>query len=173
MSDLTDFREGKDAFFKSGDGSPLTPEQRRAFHALNYYAENPALSLVIQPEVQRELETVEIELSAGEPTDYVRWAKIPFVVAGEAAKLSVFKDEETGAIFLPFADATARGGETYGGGRYLEVEELEDGRLLVDFNYAYNPYCAYNDRWACPLPPPENRLTVRIEAGERAFHEEK
>jgi uncharacterized protein (DUF1684 family) len=73
-----------------------------------------------------------------------------------------------GDLFLPLRDATS-GDETYGAGRYLEPLMLDDGRVLVDFNYLYNPYCAYNDAWSCPLPPRENWLTVPIRAGEKAF----
>jgi uncharacterized protein (DUF1684 family) len=75
------------------------------------------------------------------------------------------------AFFLPFADSMA-GSETYPAGRYLEVEELPGGNFLVDFNQAYNPYCAYNEQWSCPLTPAENRLKVPIRAGEKIFHEE-
>jgi hypothetical protein len=71
-----------------------------------------------------------------------------------------------GGYFLPFMDATS-GDETYGAGRYLEIEPLPGGKLLVDFNMAYNPYCAYNEYWSCPIPPKENRLSVPIEAGEK------
>jgi uncharacterized protein (DUF1684 family) len=71
--------------------------------------------------------------------------------------------------FLPFSDATAPA-ETYGAGRYLEPEDLGGDKLVLDFNLAYNPYCAYNERWSCPLPPAANRLKVRIEAGEKKFH---
>ena len=69
---------------------------------------------------------------------------------------------------MPVGDATS-GNDTCGAGRYLDVEELPDGKLVVDFNYAYNPYCAYNDSWSCPLTPPENRLTVALRAGEQTF----
>ncbi|NJO82052.1 MAG: DUF1684 domain-containing protein [Blastochloris sp.] len=75
---------------------------------------------------------------------------------------------QQGGLLLPFADALA-GSETYGAGRYLEPELLDDGRVLIDFNRAYNPYCAYNDGWSCPLTPAENRLSVAIRAGERIF----
>jgi uncharacterized protein (DUF1684 family) len=71
--------------------------------------------------------------------------------------------------FLPFADALA-GVETYGAGRYLEPEPVGDGQFVVDFNLAYNPYCAYNDDWSCPITPRENRLTVPIRAGEKLYH---
>ncbi len=71
-------------------------------------------------------------------------------------------------FFLPFADALA-GDETYGAGRYLEPEPAGDDRLLIDFNLAYNPYCAYNPNWSCPITPAENRLKVAIRAGEKVF----
>ena len=70
--------------------------------------------------------------------------------------------------FLPFADALA-GTETYGAGRYLDPEAIGDGRFLLDFNLAYNPYCAYNEQWSCPITPRDNRLAVPIRAGERLF----
>jgi len=72
-------------------------------------------------------------------------------------------------LFIPFRDATS-GKDTYGAGRYVEAEPLGKGRYLLDFNRAYNPYCAYNDDWRCPLPPAENWLTVAIRAGEKSFH---
>ena len=72
---------------------------------------------------------------------------------------------------MPFVDALA-GRETYGAGRYVEPERLDDGKLLVDFNQAYNPYCAYNANWSCPLPPRENRLQVPIRAGEKIYSQE-
>ena len=83
----------------------------------------------------------------------------------------IYRDPQDGALFLPFRDTTS-GAESYGAGRYLEVEPTDDGKLRVDFNYAYSPYCAYcayNDRWSCPIPPAENRLGVAIRAGERSF----
>jgi hypothetical protein len=99
---------------------------------------------------------------------YERVGKIRFTVDGEPAELTVFRNEH--GYFLPFADALA-GQETYGAGRYLEPEVLPDGRLHVDFNYAYNPYCAYNELYSCPITPPENRLQVPIRAGEKIYQE--
>jgi uncharacterized protein len=91
-------------------------------------------------------------------------------VQGQEAVLQVYLPVEGGNYFIPFVDGTAPA-ETYGAGRYVEPEDLGDGRLHLDFNLAYNPYCAYNDFWSCPLPPALNRLKVRIEAGEKKFHE--
>jgi hypothetical protein len=90
-------------------------------------------------------------------------------VEGQEAALQVYESvDQPGSFFIPFVDATAPE-ETYGAGRYLEPEEVHRDELLLDFNFAYNPYCAYNDRWSCPFPPPENRLKVRVEAGEKSF----
>ena len=90
-----------------------------------------------------------------------------FEVEGEVAELTIFANDH--GYFLPFADSLA-GQETYGAGRYLEPIPIPGGKVLVDFNLAYNPYCAYNDRWSCPLTPPENRLKLPIRAGEKVFH---
>jgi uncharacterized protein (DUF1684 family) len=97
---------------------------------------------------------------------YNKLGVIRFNVAGETAELTVYFNEY--GLFLPFVDSLA-GELTYGAGRYLEPIELPDGRLLVDFNLAYNPYCAYNDLYSCPLTPWENRLKAPIRAGEKIF----
>ena len=169
MSALSEFRAAKDDFFRSDHDSPLQPQQQREFEGLSYYDEDATLSLGIAPAPFDEQAVIEMQTSTGEVASYLRWARISFEVAGEAAELTIFKDVQSSSLFLPFQDANA-GGETYGAGRYLDVEE-HDGRLHVDFNYAYNPYCAYNEQWSCPIPPAENRLTVAIRAGERSFDE--
>jgi uncharacterized protein (DUF1684 family) len=112
---------------------------------------------------------VMMSTSTGSVQPYLKYGQFTFEVAGEQARLQVYQDPEQGYFFLPFVDATA--GETYEAGRYLEIEPGQDGEFLIDFNYAYNPYCAYNPNWACPIPPKENRLIVRIEAGERKYHD--
>jgi hypothetical protein len=92
-------------------------------------------------------------------------------VNGQEVTLQVYESEDNpGEYFLPFLDATAPL-ETYGGGRYLEPERVGEDKLLVDFNLAYNPWCVYGDEWSCPFPPAENRLNVRIEAGEKKFEQ--
>ena len=84
------------------------------------------------------------------------------------AQLAIYKGKEQEDLFLPFRDATS-GNETYGAGRYLEPEELSTGEIVVDFNLAYNPFCAYSENYSCPLPPFENHLKVPIRAGEKAL----
>lgn len=169
MSQLDAFRAAKDRFFKEHPQSPLTEEQRAAFAGLRYFPERPELRLALPVEPFADESTIVMQTSTGDAQEYRRLGRLRFTVDGQEAILTLFADE-AGGLFLPFADALA-GQETYGAGRYLEPEPLADGRVLLDFNLAYNPYCAYNDEWSCPLTPPENRLRLAIRAGERLFHE--
>jgi hypothetical protein len=170
MSELTDFRKAKDAFFKNDHQAPLDAEQRRTFSGLNYYPENPGLRFDLALEKVEKPARIVMPTSTGDEQEYFHVGQVRFEVEGQAAVLQVYVTAAGGDYFIPFVDATAPA-ETYGGGRYLEPEEAGGGRLGMDFNRAYNPYCAYNDRWSCPLPPRENRLAVRIEAGEKKFHD--
>jgi uncharacterized protein (DUF1684 family) len=169
MSQLAAFRTARDRFFKEHPQSPLTPEQRDSFAGLRYFPENPALRLALPVELFERPSTIVVQTSTGDAQSYRRLGRLHFTVDAQELSLTLFADE-AGGLFLPFADALA-GGETYGAGRYLEPEPLGDGRVLVDFNLAYNPYCAYNDDWSCPITPPENRLAVAIRAGEQVFIE--
>ena len=168
MSELIEFRKSKDHFIGHDPHSPLTKEQKQDFHGLKYYDENAALSLVIAPEEFDTQDAIEMQTSTGDVAAFVRWGKISFEVEDQPTQLTIYKDADGGEFFLPFGDATS-GSETYGAGRYLDVEALPDGRMLVEFNYAYNPYCAYNENWSCPLTPLENRIKVPIRAGEKNF----
>ncbi len=154
--------------FRSDPHSLLTAEQKRSFAGLKYFDPEPALHLLIDVERFPEVEDVDVQTSSGVVQRYERFGRFRFSVDGQEAVLTVYRGEH--GYFLPFADSLA-GTETYGAGRYLEPEELPDGRFAVDFNLAYNPYCAYNEHWSCPLTPPENRLRVPIRAGERLFEE--
>jgi uncharacterized protein (DUF1684 family) len=113
-------------------------------------------------------EAIEIQTSTGDGRIYVRFGRFKFSVDGQEAELTIYETEQ--GYFLPFVDSLA-GTETYPAGRYLDPEPLTGNRFLVDFNLAYNPYCAYNEAWSCPLTPFENRLKVPIRAGEKLFHE--
>jgi uncharacterized protein (DUF1684 family) len=171
MSELKTFRQRKDEFFGHDPHSPLLPEQKDGFDGLSYFDENPDLRFVLDLEVFDEHERVTMQTSTGSPADYLRWGKIAFRVGDQEAALTVFVAINGGGYFLPFMDAT-NGVDTYGAGRYLEIDPQADGSFVVDFNMAYNPYCAYNPMWTCPIPPKENRLSVPIEAGEKAFEKE-
>jgi uncharacterized protein (DUF1684 family) len=168
MDDLERLRCEKDEFFRTNPSSPLTPAQRQSFVALRYFPPNPDFRLTLEVEEFPVPDTVRMQTTTGEVQSYERFGRIRFEVDGQEATLTLYHNEY--GFFLPFADSLA-GKETYGAGRYLEPEQLPDGRLLVDFNLAYNPYCAYNEHWSCPITPAENRLKVPIRAGERLFEE--
>jgi uncharacterized protein len=164
MNQIQSMRHQKDNFFETSPHSPLTEKQKSSFEGLSYFPITPGLDLTLELEPYEKTETVQIQTNTGEVQTYDRFGKISFLVGEESAELTIFRNAH--GYFLPFADSLA-GKITYGAGRYLEPEELEDGRLRVDFNQAYNPYCAYNANWSCPITPAENRLKVPIEAGEK------
>jgi uncharacterized protein (DUF1684 family) len=168
MTDLDLFRHEKDDFFRHDPQSPLTPPQRRDFAGLRYFDEDPSLRLTVDVERFPKPETIRMQTSTGDISEYERYGRFRFAHDGQEAALTIFRNEL--GYFLPFADSLA-GQETYGAGRYLEPEELPDSRFLVDFNLAYNPYCAYNEHWSCPITPAENRLKIPIRAGEKVYEE--
>lgn len=167
MTELDDFRKEKDDYFGRHPQSPLTPEQRRDFKGLNYFPENDSLRLEVQIEPFEDQQPMTMQTSTGGAQEYVRFGKFKFQVDGQDAELTIYQANY--GFFLPFVDSLA-GKETYPAGRYLEPEPLPGNRFLVDFNIAYNPYCAYNEMWSCPITPAENRLKVPIRAGEKLFH---
>lgn len=169
MSDLAQMRKMKDDFFKTHVQSPLSAEQKRTFTGLNYFPENEALRFTLELEPYDMPEPIQMQTSKGELRDFLKVGQIRFPVNGQETLLQVYESKDNpGEYFVPFVDATAPQ-ETYGAGRYLEPEHSGANTLLVDFNAAYNPYCVYGDKWSCPIPPAENRLQVRIEAGEKNY----
>lgn len=166
MSELIEFRKAKDHFFKVSPNSPLEPSQQQAFSGIPYYDEDPDLRYELNVEKFNSKETVNIQTSTDEYAEYISWGKISFSLHGEECTLTLFKQKGTEGFFLPFADGTTRI-ETYSSGRYLDVNVLANGQILLDFNLAYNPNCAYNQQWSCPITPPENRIKPPVRAGEK------
>jgi hypothetical protein len=168
MSELSEYRTQKDEYFRRHPQSPLMPEQRMGFVGLQYFPENEALRLEVVVEPLQDQQPMEMQTSTGGVQSYTRHGTFRFQVEGEEAQLTIFRSEN--GYFLPFVDSLA-GEETYPAGRYLEPEALPGNRFYVDFNLAYNPFCAYNEMWSCPITPPENRLKVPVRAGEKLFSE--
>jgi uncharacterized protein (DUF1684 family) len=171
------FRLEREALFRTHPQSALDPEQKEHFTGLPYFPYNPALRLCVQVDPAPDSEVVEVQLQEDGITRLKRFGKVNFELQGQRLELSLFWVlGYGGGIFLPFRDATAPE-ETYGGGRYLldTVKGadlgMEGGRLVLDFNYAYNPSCAYNPRWHCPLAPRENWLGIVLRAGELRYPE--
>jgi uncharacterized protein len=167
---LTWFRAEKDTLFRTHPQSPIPVSERANFQGLPYWPYDPAMRVSAQfVPAERAL--------AGQAEDFSfsRIGDLRFELKGEACKLVAFWiDGYAGGLFVPFKDATS-GHETYGAGRYaLDTiksadlgSDLARGTVILDFNYAYHPSCAYDPRWICPLAPPDSRLTIPIQAGER------
>lgn len=170
-----EFRTARDKLFREHPQSPLTPKQRTAFPGLAYYPYDPAWRIVGTLDFDVPRESFQVELPEG-MLRYTRIARARFATPAGDGELGVFWIEGYGGgLFLPFRDAT-NGRETYGGGRYLydtiKGADLGAGpgdEIVLDFNYAYNPSCAYSPQWVCPLAPPENALPFPVEAGEKAL----
>jgi uncharacterized protein len=166
------WREVRDELFRSHPQSPLLEGARPGFRGVDYFPYDPELRVLAELE-PAESESLVIAGSAGSTVRFSRFGRVAFELAGERRSLELYWLEGYGGgIFVPFGDAT-NGVESYGPGRYVldSVKGadlgMEEGRLVLDFNFAYNPSCSYDPRWACPLCPPPNRLPVLIRAGER------
>ena len=168
------WKAAKDALFRA-PGSPLLPSQQAAFDGLSFFPYDSTLAFAVTLDPALGRDTLRLATSTGEPREVIRFGTFSFLLGERRHRLTVFqpteRDPASGQplrLFLPLADATSGRG-TYAGGRYLDLDAAADGRYVLDFNYAYNPYCVYNPRYSCPLPPAENRLTAPVRAGERAF----
>ncbi|MCI0711039.1 MAG: DUF1684 domain-containing protein [Chloroflexi bacterium] len=159
-------RHQKDYFFKNHPHSPLTAAQKAKFTSLEYYPVDESLNLQIEIEEFPDKPQLQMQTSTGDVRTYLKWGRFQFDVGSDTAELTIYYSPEMDHYFLPFMDATS-GNETYSAGRYIDPEYLGNGQFHIDFNLAYSPYCAYNANWSCPIPPAENRLKVRIEAGEK------
>jgi len=175
---LQRFRKERDDLFASHPQSAFDEEQKRRFRGLRYFAYNPAMRFSVEVNTDVAPKRQSVAMDAQESMTMTTIGQLSFVVDGEPVTLSLYwLDMYGGGLFLPFRDATCPQ-ESYGGGRYLfdtikgstpvpVSDEHGWRRIILDFNYAYNPSCAYNDRWVCPLAPAENALPVAIRAGEK------
>lgn len=163
--ELLEYRAAKDEFFKHDHHSPIVDQS--AFSGLRYFSPDPAYRFTVPP-TPSDGATIEVQTSDGQVRAYRRSATVTLETPGSIVELTLFTTEGAHGFFVPFRDTTS-GSDTYGAGRYLDVEPNEDGTVTIDFNLAYNPFCAYSDAYSCPLPPAENWLRVPIAAGEKDF----
>ena len=175
-ADLKHYRDSVDQQFASGEGSILLKEDRVHFEGLDYFEADEKFKVSIWVELIENGEPFEMQTSTDRLPVYVPYAKLHFELDGESHALTAYQNltymrmpDHEDDLFIPFNDLT-NGVESYGGGRYLEVtkDDIESG--FLDFNYCFNPYCSYNPNYSCPIPPEENMLNVRIEAGVKKWH---
>lgn len=163
-------RKTKDAMLAGASDSPIPADKRSAFLPLSYYPVDPAYEVPARFEeaAPGSRPQMEMQTSTGQPRRMERVGILRFTLQGQRMQLSAFVEagEPPDRLFVPFADQTT-GQDTYKAGRYLEIPRSSTGIYTVDFNRAFNPYCYYNPTYDCPFPPRENRLAIRIEAGEK------
>lgn len=152
------------------DDTPLAPESRAAFRGLSWWPIDPRFRAEGVKLTRHAPTSGDLPATGEDAVRLVEVGTFAFELLGQPARLLAYEpapgEADEAYILIPFRDATS-GSETYGGGRYLDVEPNADDAYDLDFNRAYHPYCAFDDAWACVLPPPQNRLAQRVEAGER------
>ena len=151
--------------------SPFHQKEAVKFEGLSFFDIDPEFRVKARIKKLNSPEPLSIQMSNGETAEYFKYATARFSLQGEEQVLTLMKSRDfydESWLFLPFYDETSAL-ESYGGGRYLNLEYHDEKEIYIDFNLAYNPYCAYNDNYLCPIPPAENRITVRIAAGERNY----
>jgi uncharacterized protein len=162
-------REKTTTFMRTSSDSPFADT---TFTALNYFPPNPAYKVTAHLHRIEDGETLQIATTDGGREAYTRYAYAEFTVKEQDFRLLILRSVgDKQELFIPFADETS-GETTYGGGRYLNLDAPSSAQesITIDFNLAYNPYCAYNPKYVCPIPPRENFLNIPIEAGEKTYH---
>lgn len=171
MPDLELSRAEKDEYFQNGDHSPIPEELRGGFTGLVYFPIDDSYTVEAEFVPSESTEVIKLHTTKNDLRDVVRAGTLTFTLNQTECSLTAFRfvGSDDQSFFLPFTDATT-GDETYGTGRYIDLEINEDATdYVIDFNEAYNPYCAYNPNYSCPLVPEENRLPVAVRAGEKAW----
>ena len=171
---LEAFRKQKDKFLLEHEQSPLLAEDKEHFTGARYFPIDPTYRVIATLVGEARPGIFRVQTTTGDFKEYTRVGRLQFEIDGQSLSLVAFMppaDEPLhgNRLFVPFRDKTS-GKDTYGAGRYLDLNKRPGDTYVVDFNRAYNPYCAYSPYYSCPLPPGENNLPIEIRAGEMAFH---
>lgn len=176
ISEIEQQRFEKNQEYSDSLKSPLNPIHLAEFNGLEYFEVDPDFNIEGTLEITPEEKPFEMYTSTNRLPVYRKYGNFHFKVKGKDFVLGVFQNMDIiddsvqkNYLFIPFQDLTSSK-EAYGGGRYIDIQIPETDKVMVDFNLAYNPYCAYDDKWSCVIPPPENFLEVKILAGEKKFH---
>ena len=168
---VLEWRRERDEFFENHQRSPLSPKEKKNFKGLKYYPFDARY--LFSGEIERFVLHINnpkyyatFLTNKGVNKRYIRYGKIHFNLNGKECLLEIYKSILSDSLFIPFKDKT-NGKETYEGGRYIDAEILSGYKMVLDFNMAYHPSCAYNDKFICVLPPRENMLDTEIRAGEK------
>lgn len=169
----SEFQKQQNSFFKDASKSPLKSKDLKAFDGLDFFPIDS--TFVVEAQLKRTPNTpfFDMKTTTNRVTQERVFGVLSFTINNESYNLNVYQsapdsDAELDYLFLPFLDAT-NGTETYGGGRYIDLKIPEGNQITVDFNKSYNPYCAYNEKYSCPIVPRENYLSLKIKAGVKRF----
>jgi uncharacterized protein (DUF1684 family) len=170
LAKLRETRRQKDQTLHKAADSPIPDAQRATFAGLRYFSPEAGFRVTARLTRQPVLLPQPLAMTLGQPESYQRWGTAEFELNDKPQKLTLLQKVGDKQLFVPFTDPT-NGEQTYGAGRYIDVPlpPAEANEVELDFNQAYNPYCAYNHEYSCPLPLAENRLTVPVTAGEQTF----
>jgi uncharacterized protein (DUF1684 family) len=169
--ELLSLRVDKDSFLRNDIDSPIPLSERSNFKGLKYFPPDEGFRFTSKLERFDVTRPIMMATSTGTRQAYLRYGAFTFEIEGRSLKLIAYKsaeDPSAPSLFVPFSDQTS-GRETYAAGRYLDLEEQGGDDYELDFNMAYNPYCAYSEEYTCPVPPVENKLPVSILAGEKNY----
>ncbi|GEP50942.1 hypothetical protein FNO01nite_16140 [Flavobacterium noncentrifugens] len=171
------FQDELNTEFASKDKSPLTEENRKDFKTLDFFSSNAKYFVVADFKRTESEKPFKMKTSTDRTPVYVKFGELTFTLEGKLFRLNVYQNIELlkkkgfeDYLFLPFSDLTS-GKETYIGGRYIDMKIPKGNQVAIDFNTAYNPYCAYNHKYSCPIVPLENDLNIEINAGVKKFHD--
>jgi len=174
-AEIESYRNTQNAFFSNPEKSPLTPEGLEHFEGLKFFPVDMKYRIVANFKLTPDASVFLMPTTTERVAEYRKYGIARFELDGREYQLSIYqnqaikdKEEYKDHLFLPFKDLT-NGHGSYGGGRYIELKIPEGDKIVIDFNKAYNPYCAYNSKYSCPIPPDENHLEVEIRAGVMSY----
>ncbi|WP_340074876.1 DUF1684 domain-containing protein [Leptobacterium sp. I13] len=175
IKDILTFQKALDGTFKNPESSPLKKKDQKDFTGLDFFPVDTAYYIIAEfVRTPNELPFM-MPTTTSRKTVEIKYGEVYFKIDGKELKLNVYQNQELKLtqeykdyLFLPFSDLT-NGEETYGGGRYIDLSVPDSDTIVIDFNKAYNPYCAYNEKYSCPIVPSENILEVAIRAGVKAY----
>jgi uncharacterized protein (DUF1684 family) len=168
IEEMKAFRHKKDSFMRNDEKSPFV-EQNVSFNGLNYFDVDERFKVKASVEAVQDGKVYDLQTSDDKVKTYQSVAILHLDIVGSHEDLTLLQSAKDGHFFLPFYDETSAI-TTYGAGRYLEVDfQKGQQQVVLDFNKAYNPYCAYTEGYSCPVPPPENNISIPLNAGEKNY----
>ena len=175
IATIKDFQYEMNIEFADAEESPLTEQGIKDFTELDFFTIDSTYKVIAKFELDKNPRLFEMPTTTERKPIYKTFGTATFELEGKELILHIYQNQDlikkpdyTNHLFIPFTDQT-NGSESYGGGRYIDVEIPAGDSIVIDFNRSYNPYCAYNDKYSCPIPPKENDLVIEIKAGIKAY----